>query len=167
MDTHLSELITVGKEAFEGTNQVGAFFFPTLCIGRLGGGTDIVQYEGGFEMLQVVLSEVAQEPIVWIGHTADSWYYDTTVSDPMVARIDAGVTTIEEQFDQGNPKAYEALGIIDVSLDHVDGAFLPYVRTPQGIEWLETVGEKAEGVHVGRVVAAMQTAIRASHSILQ
>ena len=72
MDTHISELITIGRETFEGVSQIGAFFFPTLCIGRLGGNTEIAQYQGGFDVLQVVLAEVAQQPIEWIGHTADS-----------------------------------------------------------------------------------------------
>jgi hypothetical protein len=167
MDTHISELIAIGKEAFEGTSEVGAFFFPTLVICRLNGDTEIVQYQGGIDVMQVALAQVAQEPIEWIGHTADTWYYDTTVSDPLIPDIDAGVTTIEEQFDLGNPKALEAVGVLEVSLDYAVGAFLPYKRTAHGIEWMETVGEKAEGPQVGRVVAAMKTAIRASHSILQ
>lgn len=167
MDNSLAELVRHGKDSFESISQAGAFYFPNVLVGRPFGNTEMIQYPSGFDEFQIVLYTLSETPIEWAAHISDAWFYAGTDDDPVVAQIEAGITSCEEQFELENPLAYEALSVLLVTANSVEGAYLPYKRTSGGvvIEWIDLAAD--ERPPTGRLVDAMQTAIKVSHSLVQ
>lgn len=169
MDLSMKDLSVLGMQSFEIIFRTGDFYTPKIAVCRsVGGKIEIAQYEGGMDELKVALTTLAEMgPIDWMSHTADSYTVNLSEDDPLVGDIQRGITSATAMFQDGDPRAFEALQILKITHTGVVSALaLPYVRQPDRIDWIDLPMITPPSAS-GRVVTAMHGAIEASRTLVK
>jgi len=168
----MADLVQMGKSAFDAINRAGQFFFPKIAVGRVkeDSKVEIAQYESEFEQFQVVMRTIAIHggPIDWIAHTADTYQFMADLHSPADAattnRIHRGEVTVTELFEEGHPRATEALTIVKINrFGFTDSAIVPYTRpSAVKVQWGMLQQRDTVAAIQGRYIDAMRDAIALS-----
>lgn len=167
MDISMEDLSVMSKQSFELIFRMGQFYMPKIAVSRSAESKiEIAQYEGGFEQLNLALDLLAKMgPIEWISHTADSYTVNLSEDDPLFEDISRGITSATAMFQDGDPRAFEALQLLKVTWQgEAEAMAMPYMRHPDRIEWIET---PTLPFPQGRFVKAIRAAIEASHTLVK